>query len=61
LAKFHELKEFERLFDKMTVAELKRWKKYSVEHARYLAPKVRKQAMKRVYAIDRAIERRSEE
>jgi len=56
---FQALRDFERHFDTMSVEELKRWKTYWTRHAQGLAPKVRKQAMKRVYHIERAIEQRS--
>jgi len=52
---FRELKEFERNFDAMNVAELEDWKSYWTRHAQQLAPKVRKLAMKRVYDIEKAI------
>ena len=38
---FRELKEFERNFDAMNVAELEDWKSYWTRHAQQLAPKVR--------------------
>jgi hypothetical protein len=56
---FEKLRDFERRFVKMDVDELKRWKIYWTQHAQGLAPKIRKQAMKRVYEIDKAIERKS--
>src|SRR5437763_7549479 len=55
---FHELEEFERTFDAMTVGELEWWKWYWTRHAQQLAPKVRKQAMKRVRDIEKAIEQK---
>jgi hypothetical protein len=48
MSTFRELKESERNFDAMNAAELERWKSYWARHAQRLAPKVRKQAMKRV-------------
>ena len=60
MATFQALKDFERRFDTMDVEELKRWKTYWTQHAQGLAPKVRKQAMKRVYDIEKAIEQRSQ-
>jgi hypothetical protein len=39
----------------MNVDELERWKKYWTQHAQHLGPKVRKEAMKRVHKIDKAI------
>jgi hypothetical protein len=61
MSRFQKLDDFEKRFDKMGVDELKRWKDYWSRHAQQLAPKVRKQAMKRVYDIERAIERRSQQ
>ncbi len=58
VSRFHQLKDFEQRFDTMDVEELRRWREYWTRHAQQLAPKVRKQAMKRVYDIDKAIERR---
>lgn len=55
MGKFKELEEFERRFEKIDLAELRRWKAYWIQHAQNLAPKIRKQAMKRVHKIDRAI------
>jgi hypothetical protein len=59
MSQFRELRDFERRFDSMDVAELKRWKTYWTQHAQLLAPKVRKQAMKRIHEIDKAIQARS--
>jgi hypothetical protein len=57
---FSELRDFERRFDTMSVEELKRWQVYWTQYAQgFLAPKVRKLAMKRVHKIKKAIERRS--
>lgn len=61
MANFHQLQDFERRFATMGVDELKRWKTYWTQHAQSLAPKVRKQAMKRVYDIGKAIQRKSQE
>ena len=61
MANFHQLQDFERRFDTMSVDELKRWKTYWTQHAQGLAPKVRKQAMKRVYDIEKAIQQKSQE
>ncbi len=60
MANFQELRDFERRFDTMSVDELERWKIYWTQHAQLLAPKVRKQAMKRVYDIESAIQQRSQ-
>ena len=60
MGKFRELEEFERRFDTMDVAELKRWKTYWTLHAQKFVPKLRKQAMKRVYDIEKAIDQRGE-
>jgi hypothetical protein len=58
MTRFKELQEFESRFDSMTVIELRRWKKSWTEHAEHLAPKVRKEAMKRVHKIDKKIAER---
>jgi hypothetical protein len=58
MAYFYKLRDFERRFDTMSVDELERWEIYWSQHAQGLAPKVRKQAMKRVYDIEKAIARR---
>jgi hypothetical protein len=58
MGKFHELEEFERTFDAMGVGELEWWKWYWTRHAQQLAPKVRKQALKRVRDIEKAIEQK---
>jgi hypothetical protein len=60
MAQFYKLQDFERRFDVMTVSELKRWKTYWTQHAQGLAPKIRKQAMKRVFEIEKAIEQRTD-
>lgn len=59
MAYFYKLRDFEKRFDTMGVEELKRWKTYWTYHAQQLAPKIRKQAMKRVYAIEKAILKKS--
>ena len=59
MAYFYKLRDFEKRFDTMSVEELKRWKVYWTQHAQRLVPKIRKQAMKRVYEIEKAIERKS--
>ena len=61
MSRFKKLREFEERFEKMTVEELERWKIYWTQHADGLQPKIRKLAMKRVYDIDKAIQRRSSE
>jgi len=60
MSRFQALEDFERRFDTMAVDELRRWKKYWTHHAQQLAPKIRKQAMKRVYEIEKAIEGRTQ-
>ncbi len=60
MSRFRTLADFERRFETMSIDELKRWKDYWTRHAQGLAPKVRKQAMKRVYDIEKAIETRAE-
>jgi hypothetical protein len=59
MAQFKELREFERRFEAMEVDELNRWKAYWTQHAQHLAPKIRRQAMKRVLEIEKAIQRKS--
>jgi hypothetical protein len=53
---FRELEEFEARFEAMDASELARWKVYWMQHAQNLAPKVRKEAMRRVHRIDKAIQ-----
>jgi len=60
MSRFKTLNDFERRFDTMSVEELKIWRSYWTRHAQGLAPKIRKQAMKRVYDIEKAIEQRSQ-
>jgi hypothetical protein len=60
MSRFQALHDFERRFDTMDVDELRKWKKYWTYHAQQLAPKIRKQAMKRVYEIDKAIEHKTQ-
>jgi hypothetical protein len=59
--KFRELEDFEARFETMDAAELARWKIYWTQHAQNLAPKVRKEAMRRVHRIDKAIQQRLSE
>lgn len=56
MGKFRQLEEFESRFAAMDVLELGRWKDYWIQHAQHLGPKVRKEAMKRVHRIDKAIQ-----
>lgn len=56
MVQFNELRDFERRFETMSVAELKNWKIYWTKHAQQLASKIRKSAMKRVHKIERVIE-----
>lgn len=58
MTRFKQLEEFEGRFESMNVDDLRRWKKYWTEHAQHLAPKVRKEAMKRVHKIDKKIAER---
>ena len=58
MGKFRKLVDFESRFPTMDIAELKDWRAYWTWHAQWLAPKVRKAAMKRVYEIDKAIRAR---
>jgi hypothetical protein len=59
MAKFKELEEFESRFETMNVSELRHWKDYWTQYARLLAPKVQKEAMRRVHRIDKAIHERT--
>jgi hypothetical protein len=58
VARFRHRDEFEARFPEMDVAELRRWKDYWTTHASYLAPKIRKVAMRRVHRIEAAIARK---
>ena len=60
MAYFFKLRDFEKRFETMDVEELKRWETYWTRHARQqLTPKIQKVAMKRVHAIQKAIEKKS--
>jgi hypothetical protein len=60
MAYFFKLRDFEKRFDTMEVDELKRWEIYWTQHAQGLATeKIRKLGIKRVHAIQRAIEKKS--
>jgi hypothetical protein len=59
MGKWRELEDFERRFEVMSASELRRWKDYFTQHAQHLQPKIRKEAMRRVYRIDKAIHQRS--
>lgn len=61
MGKFRQLEEFEERFTSMDAAELCRWRAYWIAHAQNLAPKVRKEAMRRVHQIDKAIHQRESE
>jgi hypothetical protein len=61
MSRFKKLQEFEKRFEKMSVEELEHWRTYWAQHAEGLQPKIRKQAMKRVYDINKAIQRRAQE
>jgi hypothetical protein len=61
MSSFAKLQEFEKRFPKMDTAELKRWAEYWNQHAQGLRPKIRKQAMKRVYEIEKVIRQKSGE
>lgn len=58
MSRFRHLDEFEERFPHMDLAELRRWKTYWTTHAAHLAPKIRKQAMKRVHRIEAVIARK---
>jgi len=60
MSRFKTLNDFERRFPTMSVQELKRWKKYWTYHAQGLPPKVRRESMKRISDIEKAIERKSQ-
>jgi hypothetical protein len=61
MSNYRQLEEFERNFEKLGVGELRGWKKYWLQHAEHLAPKVRKRALKRVHKIDKAIQQKLSE
>jgi hypothetical protein len=56
-----KVRDFEQRFDTMNIDELKRWHAHWIHHADGLVPKIRKQAMKRVYEIEKAIEQKTGE
>lgn len=58
MTRFSKLEEFENRFESMDIRELRRWKDYWTKHAEQLQPKVRKEAMKRVLKIEKAIHQR---
>lgn len=58
MSKFHELAEFERDFPKMGLAELQRWHSFWLSYAQQLSPKARRWVMKKVYVVEKAIQRR---
>jgi hypothetical protein len=58
---WRELEDFESRFEAMSASELLRWKDYFTQHAQLLQPKIRKEAMKRVYRIVKAIHQRSKD
>lgn len=55
MGRFKQREEFEREFERMGLEDLRRWRRYWIQHAQLLGPKVRKQAMKRVHKIEKAI------
>jgi hypothetical protein len=57
MSSFSELRDFEKRFPNMDM----KWAAFWTYHAEGLAPKVRKQAMKRVYEIEKVILRKSSE
>jgi hypothetical protein len=61
MTRFSKLEEFENRFESMDIRELRRWKDYWTKHAEQLQPKVRKEAMKRVHKIEKAIHQRLSE
>ena len=61
MGKFRELEDFEGRFEAMDVSELRRWKDYWTQYAQRFAPKIRKEAMRRVHRIDKTIGQRLSE
>jgi hypothetical protein len=61
MSSFSQLRDFEKRFPNMDMPELKKWATCWTHHAEGLAPKVRKQAMKRVYEIEKVILQKSSE
>jgi len=59
MSRFKALDEFESRFERMDVPELQRWRGYWLQHAELLAPKARKEAMRRIHKIDKAIQARA--
>ena len=55
---FRQLEDFEKRFKVMGVPELLQWKDYWTQHAQNSAPRVRKEAMRRVHRIDKAVQQR---
>ena len=59
MSRLRAIRNFEGRFpDKMSLAELRKWRNHWKAHADLLAPKVRKLAMKRVFEIETAIAKR---
>jgi hypothetical protein len=57
MSRWRELHEFESRFpEKMSLEELVKWREYFHEHAETLAQPAKKGALKRLHAIDRAME-----
>ena len=61
MGEWRELHDFESRFESMSAPELMRWRAYFTQHAQCLQPKIRKEAVKRVHRIDKAIHQRSQD
>ena len=55
MSRFKTLKDFEQNFEHLTLDELREWEKYWTQHAQFLQPNIKKEAMKRVHMIQKAI------
>lgn len=61
MTRFKTLKSFEQRFEHMPLDEMREWEKYWTQHAQCLAPKVKKEAMKRVHLIRQIILKKEQE
>lgn len=60
MSRLPDLRDFGLRFpDRMNLQELRWWRNHWKTHADLLAPKIRKQAMKQVHEIDKAIDRKT--
>ena len=55
MSRFKALDDFESRFTQMDLEELRHWHNYWTLHAQRLTPKVQKEALRRVYKIEKAI------